>query len=151
MARYKTAGLRRKAKPRDLQALFVEAGRKIARNAGLLDAYRKGTGLLLRTIRTQAARDSLKAAQEHCRERFNFIGDEFAAREHANRLAMASYTSQWWVTERCDAPPDSIGEGDEWFAKQTVREIVENWRDPIPDATGELSDKWAMPKIQDSD
>jgi hypothetical protein len=149
MARYKTAGLRRKAKPFDLGALFVEAGRKIARNAGLLDSYRKGTGLLLRTIRTQAARDSLKAAQEYCQERFSFIGNEFDAREHANRLAMASYTSQWWVTERCDTQPLSMGEGDEFFTKQTVREIVENWRDPTPDSTGQPFDKWTMPKIED--
>jgi hypothetical protein len=149
MGRFKTAGLRRQSVKIDLHAMFVEAGRRIVRNAGALEAYRKSTGFALRTLRTMEAAESLKEAQNHCQQRYNFIGGERGARHHASSHAMCHYLGKWWATELCDAAPASLGDGDEWFSRKTVRAMIENWADPIPDATGRPSDKWAMPKIAD--
>lgn len=123
----------------DHSALFVQAGLRITRNAGLLDAYRKATGLYLKTIRTHQARESLKQAIARTHGRFSgkhYYTNMSAASENAGRGAMCEYLAHWWTCTLCDQPPDIMGEGDEWFSRATVRLIVEEWRDAIPDRVG---------------
>jgi hypothetical protein len=122
--------------PPDHAALFVMAGRKIVLNAGLLAAYRRGSGLLLRTVRTHEARTSLAAAVANSVSRFSAWGREAGPHEHAGRMAMCEYLGRWWTTELRDAPPDDLGEGDAFFARETVRAITERWEDAVADVVG---------------
>jgi hypothetical protein len=66
------------------------------RGSGLLDAYRKSSGLLLREIRTQVARERLALMGDRCRAEYSagqhnnlLIAKEIAAR-HA-RLAWTGF------------------------------------------------------------
>lgn len=62
----------------DHAALFAEEAKAIVRGSGLLDAYRKSSGLLLREIRTQVARERLALMGDRCRA-------EYSAGQHNNR------------------------------------------------------------------
>ena len=136
MGRYK--GIHHpRSEPPDHAALFTQAGRRISRSAGLLDAYRRMSGLHLRAIQTREAHASLAAAIERSVSKFHsWHDDDSEAWEHAGRMAMAEYLGNWWTCVLRSDPPEPLGAGDEWFARQTVREIVECFRDAIPDRCG---------------
>jgi hypothetical protein len=109
----------------DHAALFIEAGRTITRNAGLLDAYRRGTGLLIRAVRTTAAQDSLAAAIKESATKCPYNGGVPGAAQHAGKMAMCAYLGQWWTSELVCAEPASLGDGDEYVSRDEVRERVE--------------------------
>ncbi len=107
----------------DHEALFVRAGRSISRKAGLVDAYRRGSGLLLICVRTDEAARRLAEIVETCRRRGASSVAESA--DVAGRLAMCAYLGTWWRCALVDEPPQTLGPGDEWFSKAQVREMVE--------------------------
>ena len=136
MGRYKGVHPPRRDPP-DHGVLFTEAARRISRSAGLLDAYRRMSGLHLRMIRTREAQASLAAAIERSISKFrSWHDDQTEAWEHAGRMAMAEYLGNWWTCVLRNDPPEALGQGDEWFSRETVREIVERFRDVIPDRAG---------------
>ena len=136
MGRYKGAHHPRRSAP-DHGALFTQAAKRISRSAGLLDAYRRTSGLHLRMIPTREARASLAAAIERSISKFHsWHDDETEAWEHAGRMAMAEYLGNWWISVVRNEPPELLGAGEEWFSRETVREIVESFRDAIPDRCG---------------
>lgn len=123
----------------DQPALFIEETLKIARAAGVLDAYRKATGMLVEVDRSTAAIESLRAAALHARDvcpsdcRFDWA----RSMEHAAKLARIAYVGQWWkVSRRCRAP-DGLGPGDEYYSRETIRQIVERMAPITPDIRGE--------------
>ncbi|MEY2758828.1 MAG: hypothetical protein RIR33_2606 [Pseudomonadota bacterium] len=118
--------------------LFAEEAKAIARSAGLLDAYRKSCGLLLREIRTEVARERLARLGERCREAYmrGQYNGLLIAKEIAARHARLAWTGEWWTASPCMAEPLTLSPGDEYFARATVCRIIEQMGEPVADRVG---------------
>lgn len=117
-----------KPETHDLRAMFVETGQRISRGAGILDAYRMGTGLLFKPIRTPEAQRSLKEAADACHADSNsYIQQDWAsAMQHAGKHAMLAYLGQWWTCSYLMAPPAKLAEDEQFFSRGRIAAIVEN-------------------------
>ncbi len=122
----------------DHAALFAHEVKTIARGSGLLDAYRKSTGLLLREIRTEVARERLEQMGRRCHADYvtGQYNDLLVAREIAARHARLAYAGEWWTTAPCSAEPLILALGDEYFSRATVSAIIERMREPVADKVG---------------
>jgi hypothetical protein len=122
----------------DLAALFAEEAKAIVRGSGLLDAYRKSSGLLLSEIRTEVARERLALKGDTCRAAYRAgqHNDPLIAREIAARHARLACTSEWWTASPCIAEPISLSPGDEYFSRTTVSSIIEQMGEPVADRVG---------------
>jgi hypothetical protein len=122
----------------DHAALFSEEAKAIARGSGLLDAYRKSTGLLLREIRTDVARERLEQMGQRCHADYvrDQSNDLSVAREIAARHARLAYSGEWWTSAPCSAEPLILARGDEYFSRETVSRIIERMDEPVADKRG---------------
>lgn len=126
----------------DYGRLFLLAAQSTARGAGLLDAYRRGSGLLFRPVNTGEAQASLAAAVEECARR----GAEYGRSQTievsmAGGLALSSYLPGWWTTQATNQAPHPMEPGDEWFSRESVARIVEDFAEAIPDKRGPISEE----------
>jgi hypothetical protein len=122
----------------DHAALFAEEAKAIVRCSGLLDAYRKSSGLLLCEIRTEVARERLAQMGDRCRADYR-AGDNdnlLVAREIAARHARLAWTGEWWRAAPCNAEPLTLSSGDEYFSCATVRSIIEQMGEQVADRVG---------------
>jgi hypothetical protein len=123
----------------DIRALFLDEALKIARGAGILDAYRKASGMVVVVNKSTAAIENLRAAAEQARQvcPTEYRYDWARAMEHAAKMARCTYVGQWWTVSRCSFEPETLMSGDEYFSRETIRLIVERSAPVIPDASGE--------------
>ncbi len=119
----------------DHEALFIAAAKNLVRSAGLLDAYRKSSGLCIRQIKTQAAVDGLAEAARL--SSFKCSGTDRdslpSAMQHAGMQAICAYTGAWWTCSLVSSAPADLADGDEYFSRETVCAVIELRRDPVPD------------------
>ena len=122
----------------DHAALFAEEAKAIVRGSGLLDAYRKPSGLLLREIRTQVARERLALMGDRCRAEYSAgqHNNLLIAKEIAARHARLAWTGEWWTASPCIAEPLTLSPGDEYFARATVCRIIEPMGEQVADRVG---------------
>jgi hypothetical protein len=122
----------------DHAALFAEEAKAIVRGSGLLDAYRKSSGLLLREIRTHVARERLALMGDRCRAEYRSgqHNNLLIAKEIAARHARLAWTGEWWTASPCIAEPLTLSPGDEYFARATVSRIIELMGEQVADRMG---------------
>jgi hypothetical protein len=122
----------------DHAGLFAEEAKAIVRGSGLLDAYRKSSGLLLCEIRTQVARERMALMGDRCRADYSAgqFNNLLVAREIAARHARLACTSEWWTASPCIAEPITLSPGDEYFSRATVSRIIEQMGEPVADRMG---------------
>lgn len=123
--------------PHDVKAMFVETAYRIAQGSAMLEAYRLGTGVLIAPARSPEARRSLEDAANACFSDCNsyVLCDWASAMEHAGKHARLSYVGQWWTRELLPAAPGKLSEGDRYFSRQEIAEIVERQK-PLPNYVG---------------
>lgn len=108
------------------------------RGSGLLDAYRKSSGLLLREIRTHVARERLALMGDRCRAEYSAgqHNNLLIAKEIAARHARLAWTGEWWTATPCIAEPLTLSPGDEYFTRATVCRIIEQMGEQVADRVG---------------
>ena len=122
----------------DHAGLFAEEAKAIVRGSGLLDAYRKPSGLLLREIRTQVARERLALMGDRCRAEYSAgqHNNLLIAKEIAARHARLAWTGEWWTATPCIAEPLTLSPGDEKFARATLNRMIEQMGEQVADRVG---------------
>ena len=122
----------------DHAALFAEEAKAIVRGSGLLDAYRKSSGLLLREIRTHVARERFALMGDRCRVEYSAgqHNNLLIAKEIAARHARLAWTGEWWTASPCIAELLTLSPGDEYFGRTTVCRIIEQMGGQVADRVG---------------
>ena len=120
----------------DHRAFFIDSARKIVLSAAFLDAYRHSCAVILRTNLTKKAQAELDLMIKFSASKFDNIGSVSDAWEHSGRMAMQAYLPRWWTTELCYQPPAALKEGEEFYAKYTIADIIQRDRPWRADRTG---------------